>query len=62
MLFYFIDTKQIEVLHEMDELIEDIDRVIGLLNVLKSRYFFLHTKNNIGKVLTTLDTIVVLLK
>lgn len=35
----------------MDEIIEDIDRVIDLLNVLKTRYFFLRTQYNIGKVL-----------
>lgn len=34
----------------MDELTEDIDRVIDLLNVLKSRYFFLRAKYDIGKV------------
>lgn len=35
----------------MDKLIEDIDRVVNLINVLKSRYFFLRSKYNIGKVL-----------
>lgn len=62
LLFYFIDTKQIEVLHEMEEVIEDIERVVGLLHLLKSRYIFLRSKYNTGKVLTTLATIIALLK
>jgi len=34
----------------MEELIKDIDQVVDLLNVLKSRYFFLRSKYDIGKV------------
>jgi hypothetical protein len=34
----------------MDELNEQIDRLVDLLDVLKSRYFFLRAKYNIGKV------------
>lgn len=33
----------------MDDVVEDIDRAIDLLNVLKSRYFFLRAKYDIGK-------------
>jgi len=34
----------------MDKLIKDIDQVVDLLNVLKSRYFFLRSKYDIGNV------------
>jgi len=34
----------------MDDLTRDIDQVVDLLNILKSRYFFLRTKYEIGKV------------
>lgn len=41
-------------MEEITYLNEEIDRVVDLLNVLKSRYFFLRAKYDIGKVLTDL--------
>lgn len=35
--------------YKMDELNEQIDRLVNLLDVLKSRYFFLRAKHDIGK-------------
>lgn len=36
---------------KMDDITDDIDKVVDLLNVLKSRYFFLRAKYDVGKVL-----------
>lgn len=39
----------------MDAIINEITRVVNLLDVLKSRFFFLRAKYDIGKVLTFLS-------
>lgn len=35
---------------ELEKVTEDIDRAVHLLDLLKSRYFFLRAKYDIGKV------------
>lgn len=45
----------------MDEITHEIDKVVDLLNVLKSRYFFLRAKYDVGKVLTLLYSIILVL-
>lgn len=45
----------------MDEITHEIDKVVDLLNVLKSRYFFLRAKYDVGKVLTLLYFIILVL-
>jgi hypothetical protein len=35
---------------ELEKVTEDIDRAVHLLDLLKSRYFFLRAKYDIGKI------------